>query len=170
MLGNIYAQLYYVLNDVCLVIFEYIILLYVEEKRLFYAFIYCGNDFVVGINFRWYRCYVNQRMEREEAVKIHRVELWKRLSLWLHLILGREPECFWFFLFSFCFVDFGFCYRDFVSSMHVVFGKQCCLFSLFWFFLFRLCFVHALCVLQGLLFQHGFGIWQSDADDGSNVS
>ena len=65
---------------------------------------------------------------------------------------------FWFFLFSFCFVDFGFCYRDFVSSMHVVFGKQCCLFSLFWFFLFRLCFVHALCVLQGLLFQHGFGI------------
>ena len=64
----------------------------------------------------------------------------------------------WFLLFNFCFVDYGFCYRDFVSSMHAVFGKQCCLFLLFWFCLFRLCFVHALCVLQGLLFQHGFGI------------
>ena len=65
---------------------------------------------------------------------------------------------FWFFLLSFCFVDFGFYCGDFVSSMYVVFGKECCLFLLFWFCLLRFCSVHALCVLHKLLFQYGFGI------------
>ena len=53
---------------------------------------------------------------------------------------------FWFFLLSFCFVGFGFCCRDFVSSMHAVFGKECCLFLLFWFSLLSFCSMHALCV------------------------
>ena len=61
---------------------------------------------------------------------------------------------FWFFLLSFCFVGFGFCCRDFVSSMHAVFGKECCLFLLFWFSLLSFCSMHALCVSHGLLFQY----------------
>jgi len=61
---------------------------------------------------------------------------------------------FWFFLLNFCFIGFGFCCRDFVSLMHVVFRKECCLFSLFWFSLLSFCSMHALCVSHGLLFQY----------------